>query len=27
VSQIHKSALEKMHTVLESSGIQSSYAF
>jgi RNA polymerase sigma factor for flagellar operon FliA len=27
VSQIHKSALEKMHTVLQSSGIQSSYAF
>jgi RNA polymerase sigma factor for flagellar operon FliA len=27
VSQIHKSALEKMHTVLQSSGIQSSHAF
>jgi RNA polymerase sigma factor for flagellar operon FliA len=27
VSQIHKSALEKMHTVLQLSGIQSSYAF
>jgi RNA polymerase sigma factor for flagellar operon FliA len=27
VSQIHKSALEKMHTVLQSSGIESSHAF
>lgn len=27
VSQIHKSALEKMHAVLQSSGIQSSHAF
>lgn len=27
VSQIHKSALEKMHTVLRSNGIESSYAF
>jgi RNA polymerase sigma factor for flagellar operon FliA len=27
VSQIHKSALEKMHVVLQASGIQSSHAF
>ena len=27
VSQIHKSALEKMHVVLQSNGIQSSHAF
>jgi RNA polymerase sigma factor for flagellar operon FliA len=27
VSQIHKSALEKMHIVLQSSGIQNSHAF
>lgn len=27
VSQIHKSALEKMHAVLQSNGIQSSHAF